>query len=556
MRNLFICCLCLFATGSLLAENKPDPNLIAVPMLKGLVFVSKPGSIQKAGISSPGVIAANLPVLDTGAFHSQLEEFIGKPATFATLDAITRMTVAAYREAHRPLVDVVIPEQNVQSGTVQVLVTEFLVGKVTAVGNKWFSSRLITAPVSLQHGDAIDSVKLMNELDAANANPFRRVNLVYQPSLETGFTDLVLKTEDRLPLRIFAGFDNSGTPATGLSRENIGITWGNAFWLDQQLSYQLSASDDFFDAGFRPLGHNRAAFIGHSLNWSTPLPWGDSLSIFGGYQQSVPNLGADFGLLGKSGQASIRYNKTLPRTASFLQVLSAGYDFKTTNNNLAFGGEIVSRNAIEVDQFPIAYSANLSDKWGTTSVVTTLVYSPGNVTANNTDSAFQPAAGQSGTPLATANYIYWRADATRLTKLPKSAVWSSRFISQATTRNLLYTEQLATGGDLLRGYDTNSILGDQGVVLSNELRTPSFHKSETLFGEIQFLAFWDYAHVSTKNYVVDAVNRLNASSLGVGLRYNLRSNVTAKFDYGFQLIHLPNSDGKDQLAAFAIVVGN
>ena len=49
---------------------------------------------------------------------------------------------------------------------------------------------------------------------------------------------------------------------------------------------------------------------------------------------------------------------------------------------------------------------------------------------------------------------------------------------------------------------------------------------------------------------------VNASSVGAGIRYNLRSNVTASFDYGSQLIHLPNSDGKDQLAAFAVTLSN
>jgi hemolysin activation/secretion protein len=490
---------------------------------------------KKSGVESSGVSFNGLPLLDNDGFRKQLEPYLGQSLTMAQLDKLTKLTVNEYRRQNRPLVDVVAPEQNVQSGVIQILVTEFLVGKVTAQGNRWFSSRLVTAPISLRHGDDVDSLKLLNELDAANSNPFRQVNLIYKPSGEPGYTDLVLNTEDRFPARFYTSFDNSGTPATGLSRWNMGLDWGNAFWNDQQLSYHFSASDDFFDSGIEPSGHDHGSFIGHSLIWTKPMAWGDSVSIFGNYQQSVPNLGTDFGLVGRSGQASIRYNKRLRRTGALSQILSVGYDFKSTNNNLAFGGESISRNTAEIDQFPVGYSLNYSDKHGSTSVVCTLVYSPGHITTNNTDSAFQPGPGQAGTALATANYIYWRSDATRLTKLPKSAIWASRFIGQASTRNLLYTEQLAGGGaEVLRGYDTNSILGDQGVVLSNELRTATFRKAESAFGEVQFLVFWDYAHVSRKIPVLDDVNRLNASSVGVGIRYNLRSNLVIKADYGFQ----------------------
>ena len=556
------CALCLLSFGSfvpataLAQADSSQEQTVLIPELKGLVFVAKPDAIQKQGGTATGINIDGLEILDEH-FQSQVQSFLGKPLTAAKLNDITKLTVNTYRRHNRPLVDVVVPEQNVQSGTVQILVTEFLVGKVSVQGNRWFSSSLISAPITLEHGDVIDSSQLVSQLDAANNNPFRRVNLLYQPGAENGYTDLVLKTEDHFPVRVYTGFDNSGTPATGFSRSNIGVNWGNAFWRDQQLSYQFSASDDFFAGSLRPSGYKHASFVGHSLTWSTPLPWGDSVSISGGYQLSTPNIGQDFGEVGKSGQASIRYNRNLPRLGSIIQVVSTGFDFKTTNNNLAFGGETVSRNTAEVDQFPLMYSANRTDHIGTTSLLTSLVYSPGGITPDNKSAALE-GSGQATSALASSHYVYWRTDVTRLTKLPKSATWSSRLMGQTSTHNLLYTEQLSAGGpQLLRGYDTNSILGDQGVILSNEIRSVSFRNKESAnFGEVQFLVFWDYAHMGSKYFVPGAVNNLNASSVGTGLRYNLRSNVAASFDYGWQLIHLPNSDGKNQLAAFAITLGN
>ena len=61
-----------------------------------------------------------------------------------------------------------------------------------------------------------------------------------------GATDLVLQTNDRFPFRFAAGYANNGPPVTGRDRWSLGVTWGNAFWLDQQLSYQFMSSDDFW----------------------------------------------------------------------------------------------------------------------------------------------------------------------------------------------------------------------------------------------------------------------------------------------------------------------
>jgi hemolysin activation/secretion protein len=547
---------CLLFTSPAAAQDHSGATVV-VPVLKGLVFVSNTSDFQKDGVDKPGITLAPVKMLDSADFRDRMSANIGKPLTFDGLNQITHSVVAYYREHHRPLVDAVAPAQNVQNGVIQIVVTEFRVGEVKVEGNNWFSDRVVTAPLTLQHGDIVDSAKLINQLDAANTNPFRRVDLVYQPSAQPGFTDVVLKTQDRLPLRFFAGFDNSGPPATTRSRWDLGVTWGNALWHDQQLSYQFSSSDDFFTGRSRAPGEpGGPSFAGHSLTWSMPVRGRDSISLSGSFERSIPILGQDFGLVGESVQAGFRYNLALRRTGSLIHTLQFGYDFKSTNNNLDFGGTQVSRNRVEIDQFPLGYAANLVDRWGSSAFTTSVVFSPGRLTPHNNDADFQPANGQSGRDMASARYTYWRSDFTRLTKLPVGAVWSSRIMGQTSTSNLLFTEQLAAGGqEILRGYDPNSILGDRGIVISNELRTPSlFKKTEGQFGQLQFLGFWDWAHLGSVNDVAGAVNHLNASSVGVGTRYNFRSNLTGRFDYGWQLQHLPNAGARSHLASIALIV--
>jgi len=342
--------------------------------------------------------------------------------------------------------------------------------------------------------------------------------------------------------------------AAGRNHWEMGVTWGNALWHDEQLSYQFSASPSFISGN----GLNGGSFEGHNLSWSIPMFGRDSVVISGGYQRSVPNLGADFGMVGKSGEAGIRYNRALRRTHALIHTLEIGYDFKTTNNNLLFGGTEVSRTNLEIDQFPVVYAANLMDKWGSSALTTSVNFSPGHLSGNNNNAAFQPSGDQSGRELASARYVYWRADANRLTKLPADCIWSLRVVGQTSSSNLLYTEQLAGGGpDILRGYDPNSLLGDKGIIVSNELRSPAFHQPSgevrSWLGDLQVLGFWDWAHMASVHPVVDTINHLNASSAGVGLRYNLRSNVTAKLDYGWQLQHIPSTGDRDHPMSFGLM---
>jgi hemolysin activation/secretion protein len=542
----------------------PQGNAVIIADLKGLAFVPSPEAVQKAGVATPGISLGGIAMLEQPGFAPQVAPFLGQPLTFDKLGEITRAVVEFYRANNHPLVNVVVPEQDVQGGVVQIVVTEYRVGAITVEGNKWFTASQVAAGVDLQPGDTVDSNTLLGDLDTANANSFRHVDVVYQPGTAPGTTDIVLQTQDRLPLRVYGSYDNSGQPVVGRDRWSLGFNWGNAFWLDQLLSYQLTTSNDFW--------HHRASipgqpsgpeFVSHALSWSAPLPWGNRLSIFGDYEQSVPKIGTGFGETGISGQASLRDTYALPRTQSFTQAVEIGYDFKTTNNNLDFGGTLVSANSVEVDQFPLGYSANLLDRFGSTGLTTTLVWSPGGLTDANTDAAFQPGIGQSGRFGAKASYLYFRGELDRLTQLPKDFSWALRFIGQLSDRNLLDTEQLSVGGpDLLRGYDPNTINGDDGIVVSDELRAPPFSPlGKALPGgltdQAQLLAFWDYAALSPHEAVAGDFTDVgvHASSAGLGLRYTLATNLAVKLDYGWQLQRAPAAATLGQFGFISVTIG-
>ena len=237
--------------------------------------------------------------------------------------------------------------------------------------------------------------------------------------------------------------------------------------------------------------------------------------------------------------------------------MQAGYDFKTSNNDLSFGGIEVSNVTTEVNQFPIIYDAAITTDFGQTTLSNTLVWSPGNLTAQNTTLQFQQQANNA---FAKANYIYDTLSITQATRLAYDAAWVIKLVGQTATTNLLPSEQLGAGGhDSVRGYDERAANGSVGFLASQELRTPPFSLArdwlpDGLVDQAQLLAFWDYGSVRDAQYTPGTIPSTKLSSLGVGARYTVTRYVDFRIDYGFQQRRLPGASSLGQLLQAALTL--
>jgi hemolysin activation/secretion protein len=546
-----------------MAPGLPGPSNAAsarllLAKLVGLRLVDNAARLEPNGANGAGVMIEGLPLLDVPAVREELSAFIGGRLTFGGIDAITRAIIAWYRAHDHPFVDVAFPEQDISSGVLQGVVTEFRVGSIAVRGNVWFSTALLSDQLRIVPGDTIDARHLQEDIAWLNQNPFREVNIVAEPGTAPATTNLVLETTDRFPVRVYGGYDNSGTPVLGHDRWNLGVNWGNALWRDLQLSYQFTSSNDFWHHREQLPGRpDNPAYVAHAVSFLAPLPWRDKLSVFGLYSEATPRLGPDLGLSGISGQASVRYVMPLPGWDGATHQLQVGYDFKTSNNNLEFGGLAVSNVTTEIDQFPLIYDLAVTDAFGQTAVENSIVWSPGNLTAGNKDAAFQ---AQAASPFAKAKYVYDTLRLTRTTRLPYAASWVMRVIGQVSDRNLIPSEQLGAGGfDSVRGYDERAANGSIGLLVTEELRTPPFRPAKFLgatdFGEeAQFLAFWDYASVRERQIAPGSPSSVQLESVGLGLRYTIARYLDFRLDYGWQLRKLPGAAGRSQLGHLGATV--
>ncbi|MCP5410552.1 MAG: BamA/TamA family outer membrane protein [Alphaproteobacteria bacterium] len=118
----------------------------------------------------------------------------------------------------------------------------------------------------------------------------------------------------------------------------------------------------------------------------------------------------------------------------------------------------------------------------------------------------------------------------------------------------------AGGFGSVRGYDTRTANGSQGLLASVELRSPSFSPLGQLGASVedsgQVLVFYDAGFVSNRYAQTGQARHATLQSVGFGVRYGIGQYLDARFDYGWQLSRAYGATKLGNLATVSITVGN
>ncbi len=512
------------------SETDADRSVELLRSLKGLVFAPKGSDVRAEGRPEVrGVKVEGVALLDEVEWQARLGHRFGQPFTMADLNEVMREVIQHYRESDRPVVDVAVIEQDITSGVVQLAVIEAMLGEVRVEGARHFKPEFLSGQIRLVPGEPIRSTLLMADLEWLNRNPFRSVDLVHTPGGEVGLSDVVLRVDDRFPLRVYAGYEDSGNELTGSNRWFAGFNHGNLWGIDHQLNYRWTFNNeiDKLDA--------------HAASYVAPLPWRHILTVFGAYVESSADLPPPLDVDGHTGQLGVRYLIPLPRSEKlrkqgFRHEIELGYDFKNSTSNLEFFELPVLGQNTDLHQFLLGYRGSLRDTTGTTAFGASIYLGPGDWGGHNTDAAFD--LSRAG---ATASYAYGRLEFERRQRLPGEFTGLLLATGQFSDGNLLPSEQLGFGGySSVRGYEENEANLDEGAMLTMELRSPSIRLLPHLHldgvaDEMQLLAFWDYARGSNVDLLPGEARHTSMSSIGPGFRWSIGDRFSMRFDYGFQL---------------------
>ncbi|MBK7023765.1 MAG: ShlB/FhaC/HecB family hemolysin secretion/activation protein [Sulfuritalea sp.] len=151
------------------------------------------------------------PVVD-----ALLAPYTGPGRDFGTVQQALETLEKAYAAAGFNAIQVLLPEQTLESGVVHFTVVESRLASIRIEGNTHFSSENYKRSLtSLEVGSTPNFDDLVDNLRLLNEHPGKQASVVMRAGANEGQLDAVVKASDQSPLRYALTFDNTGNESWG-----------------------------------------------------------------------------------------------------------------------------------------------------------------------------------------------------------------------------------------------------------------------------------------------------------------------------------------------------
>ncbi len=451
-----------------------------------------------------------------------LAPFTGKERDFGHVQRALEALEATYHQHGFKVVQVALPEQELNQGVVKLQVIETRIGKVTVEGNQIFDEANIRHSLPyLREGETPNLGKVSTSLKMANENPSKKTSLHLQSSDKDGEINALLKISDEKAWRLSTSLDNTGNASTGDSRFTLLYQHSNVANLDHVLSMQYTTAIEkpsqvsVYGAGY----HIPLYKLGDSIDLFTSYSDVDSGSVSAG----LVNLQVS----GRGTTMGGRYNQNLNRIGEYESKLIYGLDYKAFDNNVQLQGTQLG-NDVTVHPVSVSYTGSWPLAMGEAGFSLTAVR---NVPGGDQGSAADFNRVRAGAS-TTYGLLRYAANYSRAF----SNNWQMRlaFNGQHTPDSLVPGEQFGAGGaSSIRGFAEREIADDKGYLYSAELYTPNLCSGiKQVTTQCRLVAFYDGARVARNNPLPGEQPHASISSAGLGLRLAMNKYLSVQMDYG------------------------
>lgn len=461
-------------------------------------------------------------VLGAAPITQLLAPFTGKQRHFSDVQSAIEALQEAYRARGLSLVRVTLPEQELNQGTVRLVVTQTRVRKVQVVGNTRFDTANIRHSVpGLVEGQTPTISQISASLRLANENPAKKTTLSLQSAPNDDEVDATLQVLDEKPWVVGLSLDNAGNETTGKTQLTAQFQHFNVAGLDHSLSLQYTTTVE------QP---SRVGVYG--LGYHIPLyAWGDALDFYGSYSDvdsgTVSTGAFNLQVSGKGTVLGSRYTHNLARSDRYASRVAVGLEQKAFQNNLGFQGVQLGHD-VTVRPVSATYAGDWTHSAGVTSYYLMGVRNlPGGDHGGESDFAANRAGASTSYGLLRYGLNHTQAFASD---------WQMRLAlnGQFTRDALVPGEQFGAGGaNSVRGYGERALSDDQGNAANLELYTPGLCAGgATAALQCRVLAFYDAATLTRNNALPGERKDASLSSAGIGVRIGYGKQLSVQMDVG------------------------
>lgn len=388
---------------------------------------------------------------------SLLAPYIGQCLGAAELNALLKAITDHYLARGLVTSRAYLPQQDLSSGHLQVLVVEGRLEGVRSEDNSGLSQRELAMAYPGEAGQLLNLREIEQLLDQLNRLPSNQAQMELTPGEAVGGTQLLVRNQPDKPWRASLSRNNEGQPSTGEQMLNLGLEWDSPLGLADQLV--LRGGHDVVS------DHNQGSKNG-ALYYNLPWGWWNFSYSYSesDYRSQLFASGYPFKQTGDSQSHQLRAERVVHRDATSKTSLSAGIAHLRTNNYIDDSRLSGSSNRLSEAQFGINHGRRLGNAYV------------------NIDLGMQQGTGafdaqDNGHPMPGEPVARYRKYSATLSLVQGFELWGEQlsFSSLATgqrSEDVLFSPQRISLGGLasVRGLREQSLSGDSGGYWRSDLR--------------------------------------------------------------------------------------
>ncbi len=512
---------------------------------------------KRFDINAVVVTGDRIPVYSLDNWESYENNALYEPMSEADIEAYRQRLLKDLQDQGYLFATVNVYRPSLKLGFLKLRVHVGQKGEVTVIGNRWTSAEQVLESVEWETGGAFNYRSLYQDLFSLNLRPRVDVETNLKPRVNADgqrVVDIEFDVKDRFPLHMAWSMSNSGTQETSDWRSRLTAQLIN-----------LLKRDEIFTLEWFTDPINLSSVVAISGSYYMPLgeKWG--ITGFAGFSRSeLDEIIPALDITGKGSYYGLQLNRKLKDTEAYSMDLSFGWVFQESQNiNQLSDGVVIADRTVQLSmpRITIGYAAKQYDKFAGRNVINnTLMFSLGEQLGSTGDG---DASAQN--PGAEGTVFIDRFSFARFQKLfrpeSKFGQWSlfTRLEVQATNDSVPSALYKSVGGhDSVRGYRERAQVGDYGISSTVELRTPLFENflprlkrdpeylkenpNDWAMHRAQFVMFYDYGWVAYHQPLPGQDDDTTIASFGLGMRMGLTKYSQLRFDYGFQLQNIAETD--------------
>lgn len=401
--------------------------------------------------------ADSLPAADRTRL---LKPYIGQCLGVAQLNELLKVITDYYIAKGRVTSRAYLPQQDLSSGHLQVLVVEGKLEALKAAEGSSVTERELAMAFPGKVGEALNLREVEQLVDQLSRLPSRQAQMELTPGSEVGGSDVVVKNQPQKPWRASLSRNNDGQKSTGEQQWGAGLEWDSPLGLADQLILR---------GGHDAVSDHQKTSKNSMLYYNVPWGWWNFSYTYSESEYRTFGVvqGFKFKQNGDSQNHQLRAERVIHRDDVSKTSVNLGLTHLRTNNYL-LDARLDNSNRLSEFQVGLTHGRRIGSAFVNLDVG--MQNGIGAFDAQSNQQERDPQGNLTPTPryrkyTATMSYLQ------PFTLWGESLSFSSLATGQRSEDVLFAPQRMSLGGSYsVRGFKDQQLNGDSGGYWRNEVR--------------------------------------------------------------------------------------